>query len=326
MSGTTSQNSSISTWADPKTAEKHAESSEEARMFTAYMFERGALTPGQKSEAVEAFGVMPFGSGEKGLALYPYTPVSTRPAPGMGVWQAPVTGTRLLRGLGAPERIPAEAWREGGRSWVDLYPRGGRKMRVTHQVFGLGVAPAIALPTIAAGGAIGGLIALIQNAMDDDWSDREVFTSHARDIHSAMLAIQCILGGAHTGAPLVDTLGHEICPGGTKPVCKIPDATLKEWRVRRDGFSKFWQDTSGFGNPSNAEARRLKEYAQQFYDFYEKIAGYCRQPGVVVPEPSDEFKPTPAPSDTTPGWLKWTVAGVGVLGAVVIVRTLWGRV
>lgn len=67
-------------------------------MFQAYMFERGALTPGQKADAVAAFGVMPFGSGEKSLAMYPYTPVETRPAPGMGVWQPP-----SLRGLGASD-------------------------------------------------------------------------------------------------------------------------------------------------------------------------------------------------------------------------------
>lgn len=298
-------------------------------MFTAYVFERGALTPQEKANAVAAFGVMPFGSGEKELAVYPYTPVESRPAPGMGLWQTPFSSGNSLGRLGAPERIQAEAWREGPLSWVDLQPKRGPKMRITHEVLGLsgglGVPPVIALPTIAAGGAIGGLIGLIQNAMDDDWADREVFASHARDIHSAMLAIQCILGGAQTGQPLVDSMGHVICPGGTKPVCKVPDAIIREWRTLRDGFSKFWADSSGWTNSSNAEARRLKEYAQQFFSFYEKAAAYCRQQGVDVPAPSDQFKPQPPAPDTTPGWLKWTVAGIGVLGAVVVVRTLWGR-
>lgn len=294
-------------------------------MFTAYMFERGALTPGQKAQAIEAFGVMPFGSGDKGLALYPYTPVLTRPAPGMGVWQLPHHHEPQLRGLGAVEHIRAEAWRDGSMSYVDLYPRGGRKMRITHQVLGLGVAPVVAVPTIAAGGAIGGLVALIQNAMDDDWADSDVFASHARDIHSAMVSIQCLLGGAQPGQPLKNSLGHEICPGGTKPVCKVSDAMLREWRNLRDGFSTFWSDVSGWGNPSNAEARRLKEYAQRFYDFYGKIGQFCQKQGVNLPtiqDPTDVHEKT---MDTTPGWLKWTVAGVGILGAVVVVRTLWGR-
>lgn len=227
------------------------------------------------------------------------------------------------------EMIPSEAYREGSLSYVDLYPKRGRNLHSTHQIFGvggLGVAPAVVGGTVAAGAAIGGLLALVQNAMSDDWSDREVFSSHARDIHSAMLSIQCLLGGAATGQPLVDTLGQTICPGGTKPVCAVPNGVLSEWRTLRDGFSRFWGEVSdAWGNPSSAEARRLKEYAQQFYTFYLKIAQYCQQQGISLPPPVDELRKLPAEPDNTPGWLKWTVAGVGVVAAVVVVRTFWGR-
>jgi hypothetical protein len=41
-----------------------------------------------------------------------------------------------LTGLGKVERMHAEAWKEGRKSWVDITPQGGPKMRVTHQIFG----------------------------------------------------------------------------------------------------------------------------------------------------------------------------------------------
>lgn len=38
--------------------------------------------------------------------------------------------------LTGPERMSAEAWKDGRKSWVDITPQGGPKMRVTHQIFG----------------------------------------------------------------------------------------------------------------------------------------------------------------------------------------------
>lgn len=38
-------------------------------------------------------------------------------------------------GLAAAERMRAEAWRDGDRSWVDVTPAGGPRMRVTHQIY-----------------------------------------------------------------------------------------------------------------------------------------------------------------------------------------------
>src|SRR5262249_54058700 len=118
--------------------------------------------------------------------------------------------------------------------------------------------PIVVGATVAAGAAIGGLLGLIQNSLDDDWADSTVFESHARDMHRAMLGIQCIVGGAQVGAPLQDLDGNVICPGGQQPSCRLTTAQLGEWRTLRDGFGKFWaQVTSGFGAPTNAEAQRL---------------------------------------------------------------------
>ena len=40
-----------------------------------------------------------------------------------------------LTGLGKAQRMKAEAWKDGSYSWVDITPRGGPKMRITHQIF-----------------------------------------------------------------------------------------------------------------------------------------------------------------------------------------------
>jgi len=41
----------------------------------------------------------------------------------------------FLFGLGKAERMKAEAWKDGRKSWVDITPAGGPRMRVTHQIF-----------------------------------------------------------------------------------------------------------------------------------------------------------------------------------------------
>jgi len=177
---------------------------------------------------------------------------------------------------------------------------------------------------VATAAAIGGLIALVQNALDDDWADSEVFNSHARAIHSAMLAMQCLFGGAQTQSPLVDTMGNVICKGGTKPVCKLSGATLVEWRALRDGFATFWSAVTSswtsFG-PTNAQALRLKGYAREFHAFYMKVSPTCSKQGVVLPGiPPFLQEEQPPPTEDAPKWLKWTIVGVGAVSLAMIVR------
>lgn len=194
------------------------------------------------------------------------------------------------------------------------------------QAHALGIAPTVPVivGTAATATAIGGLIAMVQNALDDDWADSNVFASHARGIHSAMLAIQCLIGGAEKNKPIVDTLGNEICPGGTARVCNLPQSLLVEWRSLRDGFSQFWADaSSAYFGPSNAEALRLKGYAREFHAFYSKIAAVCGRQGVrlpaVPPLPQDE------PPKEAPSWLKWTVAGVALVSVAYIAHLFLKR-
>jgi hypothetical protein len=189
---------------------------------------------------------------------------------------------------------------------------------------GLGVAPAIpvVIGTAAVATAIGGLLAMVQNALDDDWADATVFTSHARAIHSAMLAIQCIVGGSNPGSPIVDTLGNEICKGGTARACNLPSHLLTQWRTLRDGFSVFWADAAG-GTPSNAEALRLKGYAREFYAFYASIVGVCGKQGVRLPAAPE--LPNQEPPAEAPAWLKWTVVGVGIVSVAYIARLFLNR-
>lgn len=41
-----------------------------------------------------------------------------------------------LSGLSAPELMLTRGYKDGNKSWVDVQPVGGRKMRVTHELFG----------------------------------------------------------------------------------------------------------------------------------------------------------------------------------------------
>jgi LPXTG-motif cell wall-anchored protein len=41
-----------------------------------------------------------------------------------------------IRGTGAVEPMESKAYKDGRFSWIDVYPRGGRPMRITHQIFG----------------------------------------------------------------------------------------------------------------------------------------------------------------------------------------------
>lgn len=182
---------------------------------------------------------------------------------------------------------------------------------------GLG-SPIVAVP--AAGAAIGALIALVQNALDDDWSEGTVFRSHAQEIHSAMLAMQCLLGGSTTA--IVDTYGNTICPGRTEPACKLSSGLLVEWRSLRDGFSSFWADTTStwsFG-ATNAEALRLKDYARKFYAFYLKISKVCKAQGALLP--SAPGLPETQIEKPAPAWLKWTVAGIIAVSVAFTIRSL----
>ena len=220
----------------------------------------------------------------------------------------------------------AGGWQAGSQFRRELPIFGLGPIQGVRGIAGLGLAPAV-LPVVGLGAtaaAIGGLIALVQNAMDDDWADSEVFNSHARAIHSAMLAMQCLFGGAQTQSPLVDTMGNVICRGGTKPVCKLSGSALIEWRALRDGFATFWNAVTSswtsFG-PTNAQALRLKGYAREFHAFYAKVAPTCAKQGVSLPGiPPFLQDEQPAPVQEAPAWLKWTIGGVAVISTAVIVR------
>lgn len=50
----------------------------------------------------------------------------------------PGGATDGLGSLGKAQRMRAEAWKDGGKSWIDVTPKYGRKMRITHQFLGTG--------------------------------------------------------------------------------------------------------------------------------------------------------------------------------------------
>lgn len=176
--------------------------------------------------------------------------------------------------------------------------------------------PLLAAGTAAA--AIAGLILLVQNATADDWADKTVFQANMRKIHSAMLALQCIVGGAQPGEALVDSLGSVICPGGTRPVCTLPAGTLAQWRSLRDNFSKFWGETTKFATLyiSSAEGQQAKRFAIDFAAFYNSLGSLCAQQGTTLPS----IPPPPETPSTTP-WLTYAAWGLGALAVIAVANS-----
>lgn len=202
--------------------------------------------------------------------------------------------------------------------------RGVPRVVSRPQFAGLGVAPAVVIGTGAAAAAIGGLIALVQNSLQDDWADSDVFKANMRKIHSAMVAFQCVVGGAQAGSPLKDSFGNSLCEGGTKPSCALSAGQKAQWDSLRDGFSKFWSDvSSGYFGPSNADALQAKQFASDFYTFYQSLKATCAKQGTVLP---DVAKPAAAsnPSD----WMKygaWAIGGIAVIALAVSAKSIFGR-
>jgi hypothetical protein len=193
--------------------------------------------------------------------------------------------------------------------------------------YGLGVAPAVATGVIGGTVALAALAALVANSMEDDWSDSSVFEANMRKIHSAMLTLQCIVGGAQAGADIVDTFGNKICEGGTKAACSLSTGQLSTWRTLRDGFGAFWSDVQSFNavmGPSDSDAKQAKQFARDFFDFYGSIQKTCQKQGAALtPLP----KP-PTEDEKTPVWMKyaaWGVGGVAVIALAVAAKSIFGK-
>jgi hypothetical protein len=189
--------------------------------------------------------------------------------------------------------------------------------------YGLGIAPAVAAPVILGTAAIGGLLGLVQNNLDDNWTDSSVFKVNMRKIHAAMLALQCYVGGAQSGTPLVDTFGEVVCPAGTKPVCQLNSGELTRWRSLRDGFSSFWTGVSQqWTSITNAQANQAKQFAVEFAQFWQNLQAQCSS------LKSSPLAPLPAPNGQTPDWLKYATWGVGALAVItlaVAAKSIFGK-
>ena len=192
--------------------------------------------------------------------------------------------------------------------------------------FGLGVAPAMVATTVGGTAALAALAALVANALNDDWSDDSVFQVNMRKIHSAMLTLQCIVGGAK-GADIVDTFGNKICDTGTKAVCTLSPAHLKTWRTLRDGFGVFWADVQAFARlmgPSNADAKQAKQFARDFFNFYNSIQKTCAKQGTTL---IDLPKPPPD-KEPVAGWVKyatWGAVAVAIAALAISAKSIFGK-
>lgn len=197
-----------------------------------------------------------------------------------------------------------------------------------HRMIGLGVAPAVVGATVAGTAAIAALVALVQNSMDDDWSAATVFETNMRKIHSAMLTLQCIVGGAQVDKPFVDTFGNKVCEGGTKPACSLSTGQLKSWRTLRDGFGMFWSDVQSFGRfgPSDSEAKQAKQFARDFSTFYNSIKVTCAKQGAALID-----LPAPPPKEDPnagPAWMKyavWGIGGIAIIALAVSAKSIFGK-
>lgn len=171
----------------------------------------------------------------------------------------------------------------------------------------------------AAGAAALAALLGLNLADDQDWSSNEVFQANMRRIHSGMLALQCLIGGAQAGQPITDTSGSVLCAGGTKPICQLSSTQLAQWRSMRDNFSKFWSETMSsitlLTSTARAQGQQAKVFAADFVRFYNSIQATCAKQGVALP-PSD-VQPPP-PSNPAPDWLKYVAWGAGAVAVIYV--------
>lgn len=184
----------------------------------------------------------------------------------------------------------------------------------------LGVDPATAGTVIGGAVVLSALTAVVHN-LQDDWAQEAIFRDNVRKLHSAMLGLQCIVGGSSIGQPLVDSYGNTICAGGTKPLCSLPPAQLAKWRTLRESFGKFWSDsTSGLLTTiTPAVAERAKLYVSEFSQFYSSIQGICGGQLPRLPDP-------PPPPEAAP-WIKYATWGLGFVALVAVAnatKSIWG--
>lgn len=170
----------------------------------------------------------------------------------------------------------------------------------------------------AAAGAIATLLAMVVTSSNQDWSSNEVFQANMRKIHSAMLGLQCLIGGAQAGQPITDSSGAVLCAGGTTPVCQLSAGQLAQWRSMRDNFSKFWSETMSsitlFQSTAQAQGQQAKVFAADFANFYKGIQTTCAKQGATLPALPD---PPKQPTD----WAKYAVWGLGFVAVTALAVT-----
>lgn len=181
----------------------------------------------------------------------------------------------------------------------------------------LGVIPIVVGGVLLAAAAIGAALGISEN--ESDWADKTVFTDNMRKLHSAMLGLQCVLGGAQAGSPLVDSYGATICPGGTKPHCTATPIQLARWRTLRDGFGAFWaSSTSGSWSTVTPSIMQLgRQYFSDFKTFYRQVQPSCLMQGAALPELPAEL----ATPDSTPTWVKYATWGVGFIAVIALANS-----
>jgi hypothetical protein len=114
------------------------------------------------------------------------------------------------------------------------------------------------------------------NSQEEDWSDNAQFKQRARELHTRLLRIQCVIGGA-ANADIKDSEGKVLCARGTKTGCSIPEGLKANWSDFLRGFSAMWKTAAErtFG-PNAADAALLKSYVQRTYTFTQEFKKFCK--------------------------------------------------
>jgi hypothetical protein len=248
-----------------------------------------------------------------------------------------------LGALGAVETIASQAYKDGNFSWVDLQPKNGPRMRITHRIGRAGLGSPVLMASAA--GVIGALASLVQNALADDWTHAAAFRANTSTIHNSMTQIQCLVGGASRESYGCTSPGESadgraeldcLCPAGTAPLCPLPQGLLADWRTLRREWSAFYKEagsegTARFGGATEGEAQVAKGLAQRMLAFYEHLAdNVCPSnvqgslPDLGAGNAAAAQAPRTPPPGEDPTWLtaiKWTAGGVVAIGAIYAIKT-----
>lgn len=232
-------------------------------------------------------------------------------------------------GLATIEPMWTQGFKDGRHSWIDVRPRMGPPMRITHTIGAnlarrpsfdayddlgeLGLLPAVPLAVygLGAAAAAGAILSAWIMAPDDEWNSPEYFDQAMSWLHSTLLAWD------------KESWVSDRCKWKTTHATQ-----RKQWADFLSSFGQFYAEVgktrSSYTAWVGAGVRdryipAAKSFMRQLKDvwipFFEQRCGFTPTGSQGVPAPA------PAPTSSTERMVMWGAIAIGAVALASVVRT-----